>query len=103
MLYSGADLIRTSGQQFERLERLKAADEVQPIQPAQNPKSKLDDQTQGALLRFARFIHKEGEKKKAPPKPSRNETKSLLANPYSTAETRTENLFGRGQMLDVYV
>src|SRR3712207_3094642 len=99
MLYSGADLIRTSNLQHERMERLEAMDSVKPVAASDNPASTLDDQTQNALLRFARFIHKEGEKKK----PLRSVRKSHLKNPYVAAEEREVKLFSRGQTLDVYV
>jgi len=67
MIYSGADLIRTSGQQAERVERLtKHAEPIAAVQPPQKNESGLND----GLLRFARFIHKEKQKKpgKTPPK-----------------------------------
>ena len=102
MLYSGADLIRTSGLQHERLDRLDKEDgAVKPVSPPENPTSQLDDQTQGALLRFARFIHKEKDKK--PRKASRPETLNSATNPYIKAEEREAQLFGRGHSLDVYV
>ncbi|MBX3021078.1 MAG: hypothetical protein KF799_05320 [Bdellovibrionales bacterium] len=109
MIYSGADLIRNSSALTERLERLETqGPSVQPVAAPENPKGSLDEQSQNsALLRFARFVHKEGEKKKRRPKrglelPSSSETKPSL-NPYRAAEEREGYLFGRGQSLDVYI
>lgn len=107
MLYSGADLIRNSGQQLERLERLNTAagDEVQRVEAPVRADDPPEGETQGALLRFARFIHKESEKKKRPA-PSQVETTaggSSGGDPYRDAEIHQQNLFERGQQLDVYV
>lgn len=101
MIYSGADLIRTSGLQAERMDRLAAKadgpDAVKAPSAPENPTSNLDEQTQGALLRFARFINKE----KRPPK--KRVFRSGTANPYAAAEALQEKLFSRGRSLDVYV
>jgi hypothetical protein len=106
MLYSGADLIRSSGQQQERLDRLNTADApLRPVAPPEKPNSATDGETQGALLRFARFIHKEGEKKK---KPSQSETTKASApaaagDLYAQAESHRQRLFDRGHQLDIYI
>ncbi|NJL25821.1 MAG: hypothetical protein HC902_12030 [Calothrix sp. SM1_5_4] len=87
MLYSGADLIKTSGTQNDRLERLKVV--TDPVAPApateKSASSGLDEQTQGALLRFARFVRgKAGEERKAKsqplpcPKPKRSLSGTLI-------------------------
>jgi hypothetical protein len=103
MLYSGADLIRNSGQQLERLERLNTGDEVVAAQPAKRSEDPPEGETQGALLRFARFVHKEGERKKPPQPPKLQAAASIGGNPYREAEVHQQNLFERGQQLDVYI
>src|SRR3954470_8591354 len=105
MLYSGADLIRASGQQNERLQRLNTADEgaVPPVAAAQPASGALDGETQGALLRFARFINKEGEKKKPRPAPGTAAAGAAKRDPYREAEENHKRLFDRGQQLDIYI
>jgi hypothetical protein len=62
-MLSGTDWVRTTVQNTERAQRLHAVDAVDP---AVNPgKSSLDEDTQSALVRFARFVNKE---RKSPPK-----------------------------------
>lgn len=99
MIYSGADLIRTASQQQERMERLQVAHEVKPLEKPAEPKSSLDEETKGALLRFARFFSEKKEKRKGSPRPP---SKSSM-NPYIEAEARRERLFDSGQQLDIYV
>ncbi len=97
MIFSGADLIRNSGRQAERAERLKEASPVQ----APTKKEATDQDTNGALLRFARFIHGEKEKKKrqAPkPAPKRHGT-----HPYLALQAREEAEAAKGNTLDIAV
>ena len=109
MLYSGADLIRTSGQQQARLNRLATSDDegVRAVDPVQRANTPTEGDTQGALLRFARFIHKEGEKKKRPRENSPTTVAVAAAvragDPYRQNEVHQQNLFERGQQLDVYI
>lgn len=89
MIYTGADLIRTSGLQAERAEKLELVrtPEVQPA--SQN----LDDSTQDALKRFARFIN---ERKPKKPKPQIPPSK----HPYQR-QTKAAIELDRGQLLDI--
>jgi len=102
MLYSGAELIRTSGQQIERQERLKVVEPVKPVESPAQPRSSLDQDTQNALLRFARFIHKEGESKKDKKAPSKSTPKTIPGAYHSQIENRYSSP-QTGHSLDVYV
>jgi len=97
MIYSGADLIRTGSQHAERVTKLNVP-AVSEVKPPGESKSTLDEETQGALLRFARFIHKDGQKK-----PSHNKTKSTSKHPYIKAQEPMDRWFEVGQNLDIYI
>lgn len=102
MLYSGADLIRTSGQQAERVERIKAAESVRAMENPGQSQSSLDGETQGALLRFARFVNDEkNQSKKQPPKPSKPAPPGLPAA-YASQIGMGATVDGRGATLDIY-
>jgi hypothetical protein len=91
MIYSGADLIRTSDLQSQRAERLELV-KTRAVEPAS---SNLDESTQDALKRFARFMGKQMPKKPRPyTKPS--------SHPYNRLKARTAMELDRGQMLDIY-
>jgi hypothetical protein len=91
MIYSGADLIRTSDLQSQRAERL-ALVKTPAVEPAS---SNLDENTQDALKRFARFITEQKPKKPKPyTKPS--------SHPYNRQKARAAMELDRGQMLDIY-
>jgi hypothetical protein len=62
MLATGAELIKTSATQAERLDRFNPVEGPSPIAKTQTETS-LDSGTQDALMRFAKFIHKEKKKK----------------------------------------
>jgi hypothetical protein len=103
MLYSGADLIRTSGQQLERLEKLEAVAPVRPVSAttaSSDQSNTLDENTHSALLRFARFVH---DNKKQAPKPHSSKKSGSLPETYliqiafSDPETREAN-----HVLDLY-
>lgn len=98
MLYSGAHLIRTSDHLRTRLDRLQ----VKTVDPVQNDPQKtsntLDEETHGALLRFARFINKE---KKQPRKKTPSQTKT--AHPYIAVQDRLASQGDIGRTLDIYV
>lgn len=97
MIYSGADLIRTANQQQERIERLHVASEVAPLEKPAKTGSSLDEETRGALLRFARFINKDGKK------PPQKKAQPRSTNPYVAAEARRERFHDCGQQLDIYI
>lgn len=102
MLYTGADLIRSSGHARERTESLKLVPKVSPPEPAASPSTTLDDETQGALLRFARFVQKEGEKRREAPRrawPSSNVSKQA----YVPHIERLNNPDPRGQILNIFI
>ncbi len=107
MIYSGADLIRTSGQQQERLDRLKVVpneQEVKPPEKSAQTKSSLDEETQGALLRFARFINKENKEngpKKDPPK--KLAPKGPADHPYKKSMSVLNRAMDSGLTIDIYV
>ncbi len=101
MLYSGADLIRTSGQQQDRFERLQVAKEVKPTEKAPETKSSLDEETQGALLRFARFINKDGKGKK--PKSQPKIFTGSHSHPYAKSMATLRQAQDTGLTLDIYV
>jgi hypothetical protein len=95
---SGADLIRTSSQQQERAAKLEiTAQEVKPTNQASQ--SNLDQETKGALLRFARFIHKDGKRES----PSQKKTSAGKNHPYSKAQEPLQHLYEVGQNIDIYV
>ncbi len=100
MLLTGADLIRTSGERQERLERLQVAKEVKPTEKAPETKSSLDEETHGALLRFARFINKEGQPKK--PK-SQSKTGTGKEHPYAKTMATLNRALDTGLTIDIYV
>lgn len=81
-MLSGADLIKTSGQIQERAHRLKAVpdSDVKKVESPGQTKASLDQDTQNALMRFARFI-KDGEKKK-PKEPPKKVAAKGLPQPY---------------------
>lgn len=92
MIYTGADLIRTSGNQAERAQKLELV-RTPPVEPTN---SNLDDSTQDALKRFARFINERKEKPKKPQpyiKPS--------SHPYQRPSRAAIEL-DRGQLLDIF-
>jgi hypothetical protein len=103
VIFSGADLIRNSGRQAERAEKLK--DTSTPAVQAPEKKSPIDEETGGALLRFARFIHGEKEKKKKPAKKTslNSESKRYAKNPYVMLEERLAAESARGQSLDIAI
>ena len=101
-MHSGVELIRTSGRQAERLDRLRP---VEPVPPVDNPTpshSSLDNETQGALLRFARFVHAEKEQKDKPPakkKPPQGIPPAYLNQISFTPDESAKT----GSMIDIYV
>lgn len=95
MIYSGADLIRTSGQQQDKVTRLKVVPDVKPAEQPAKAKSSLDGETQSALERFARFLNKK--------KPSQNKTSAPKSHPYASTLKALELHYDRGQRLDIYV
>lgn len=105
MLMTGADLIKSAGQLQERAAKLEiaASQEVKPANQA--GKSALDEETQGALLRFARFIHKDGKQKQ----PSQKKTSARPGmdgnqkHPYIKAQQTEDRWFEVGQNIDIYV
>ena len=97
MIYSGADLIRTSGQQAERVQRLRPLSPAGAVAPVAST-----DNSESALLRFAHFLRQEREKAKAKP-PNKAFQKKTSGNPYDLAEQRLQNAFGRGKILDIYI
>lgn len=95
MIFSGADLIRNSGRQHERAERLR--EKPSSAVPATEGKAKVDEDTGGALLRFARFIHNEKDKKKRPV-PKRNTVAA-----YQQAFRAVDEEESKGRSLDISV
>lgn len=82
------------------MERLQVAHEVKPLEKPGEPKSSLDEDTKGALLRFARFFNGQKEGRKAPKNLPK---KTAESNPYIEAEARRGRLHDSGQQLDIYI
>lgn len=99
MLYSGAHLIKTGGQQLELFNKLKLGPQpIQPVNHASPSGSSLDEETQGALLRFARFINQENEKKqKETNRPAQNKS-----HPYKKAFAAEFKFTNTGLIIDIY-
>lgn len=103
MLATGAELIKTSGQLQDRVDRLKVVDkEVKPVENPGQAKSSLDQETQGALLRFARFVNKEQEGKKNPPK-KQAQPKAPDQHPYKKSMAVLNRAMDSGLTIDIYV
>ncbi len=101
MLTSGADLIRTSAKQSERLDRIRVVDPVTPV--PDSGQATLDGDTQNALLRFARFVHKEKENKKNPP-PVKNKRPVGIPLPYLIQiHLIADSSAQPGQQLNIYI
>lgn len=103
MLYSGADLIRTSGQQQERQERLKVLPQVKPAAPVKETSTALEENTQGALLRFARFVQNEKGSKQKPKERPKGRKLAGSVNPYNRHIDRQAEPEPRGQTLNIIV
>jgi hypothetical protein len=103
MLFSGADLIRTSGHNADRAQRLKAVPDpaVKAVESPGESQSSLDEQTQNALLRFARFVNKEGQKKPTP-KSNKKPTGSIPKAYISQAQNLNQDERSGG-MLNIYI
>lgn len=95
-MFSGVQLIRTASHQHQRLARVKPVEGVAPVTPGGGAGSSLDGNTQDALARFARFIHKE----KAKPKRDTSVSKRKLAA-YHSVLSLPERLECRGQYMDI--
>lgn len=89
MIYSGVDLIRQAENTQARVERLQGPS---PVAAAQSEEREPDQQ--GALMRFARFLHKE-KRKKPVSKPS--------AHPYAQAFAKARQSEDVGQILNAYI
>lgn len=109
MIYSGADLIRTSGQQVERFGKLGPLSPVNPVSETEKPsgeQSALDQNTQSALLRLARFVHDKNKKegKRPPIFLVKNGRKSSLPQAYlNQIELTDPNARRTGESLDITV
>lgn len=77
-----------------------SADSVKPIGEA--PAGQLDEESQSALTRFARFIHRERDAKKKKSAPAATPSRFGSANPYRVAEEREAQRESLGQSLDVF-
>jgi hypothetical protein len=74
---------------------------VKAVESPAESKSSLDEQTQGALQRFARFINKEGQKK-PPPQPNKKPNGNIPKSYISQAQNLNQDERSGG-MLNVYV
>jgi hypothetical protein len=93
MLSSGADLVRTSSHNVERAQRLNA--NVEAIRPVEN-QSSLNEDTQNALLRFARFVNRE-KKPKSNKKPNGKLPKGYLTQVQNVNQDERS-----GGMINIY-
>jgi hypothetical protein len=107
MLMSGADILRTTVQNAERAQRLNATAEsgVKRVEsPADQPQGSLDEDTKGALLRFARFIHhKDGQPKSRKNPPSQKKNASGLPKAYITQVENADANERSGGMINIYI
>ncbi len=97
MLTSGASLVKASGQQMERAERLKLVASVQPVESPSANHSPLDGSTHDALQRFARFIHDEKQK---PPRKRVSKGIPLAYRSQIEIHSREQD---QGTMLDITI
>jgi hypothetical protein len=102
-MLSGADLIRTSGQNADRAQRLKVVPDpvVKAVESPAESKANLDEQTQSALLRFARFVNKEGQKK--PPPKSNKRPAGKIPKAYVSQALNSNPDERSGGMLNIYI
>jgi hypothetical protein len=98
-MMSGADLIRTTGQNTDRAKRLKVVDAVKPVENPGQINASLDENTQNALLRFARFVNKEKKK----PVPAVKKPSKGLLQPYLDQVQKLNQEQSSGSMIDVYI
>jgi hypothetical protein len=102
MMYSGVELIRASGRQAERLDRLRPVEPVAPVDDSTPSHSSLDSETQGALLRFARFVHGEkGQKDK--PTPNKRSAKGVPQAYLNQIGFTPDESTKTGSLIDIYV
>ncbi len=90
MIYSGVDLIRKAEQTVTRAEKLEG--------PRPIAKSGTDGEAsdpQAALLRFAKFVNKENQKKK-------RVVSNRRKHPYPEAFARAQANDDLGQLLNIY-
>lgn len=96
MIYSGVDLIRNADRQQLQADKWAPPPEVTPTRASSNATGgEGDPDQQGALLRFARFLNKERQKKPTGEKPAKH--------PYIALYQRHLRPEERGQMLDIYI
>lgn len=101
-------MIRNNGELQERIEKVRSSSVVRPVTGSQDKSSEnLDEETRGALLRFARFIHKErkdGEaEEQKPAQPESQSGDSTNAHhPYLRAFSAVRKSTDCGQILDIY-
>jgi hypothetical protein len=100
-MLSGVDLIRTASHQQERLDRIKPMGGVAAVDSSNASGSSLDGDTQGALLRLARFISIEQNKEKPKPKRPLSVSKRKIAA-YHTVMNLEENQSANGQLMDLH-
>lgn len=104
MLYSGADLIRMSGSHSERLSRM--GPQVAAISSTESSQFSLDQETESGLLRFAKFINKEGRKDQNRPS-AKDLTKKLSQKGIHPAYLTHIQVFNgthsRGLTLNIFV
>ena len=82
------------------MSHLRVIDPVKPVESAVKSESSLDSESKNALLRFARFVHKEKNSKAK--KPASPPARRSLGGYLSQIESLTEES-PRGGNLDVYV
>lgn len=102
MLATGVELMKTSASQAERLEAFKPLEGTPPIAKTQAGASSLDSGTQDALMRFARFLHKEEKKKKVYLEVVKAPPIKRTIQPYLDTLAIEENLLKIGANIDMY-
>lgn len=95
-------MIRTSGEQSERVERLKVAEPVPAAPPSPAGNTALDQGTQNALLRFARFV-RDDQKRRRKTKATPRAEKAALPETYLFQIDLHGREHDLGSSLDIYV
>ena len=106
MITSAVDLVRRSGDVYQRGEKPSAAPRSEPTAQAGD----RDPDQGGALLRFAKFVNKEKKQQKDKEKKKTlalvKSTKPVSksgAHPYASSFEAVANEEARGQVLNIYV
>lgn len=104
-MYSGADLVRRSGQHAEQVGRFKILEPVAAVTPPDAGESTLDGDTRNALLRFAKFVRQKAQNEPNPDEGHRKKKpESLGLHPaYVVQIEALDPNPPSGNLLDIYI